>query len=195
MTEIERHTATGGFLSCYSSMSSSPRASQGYSTGSVSTTTTHTRFNTTTPTVITTSSITNIYHPILFVSPSRGGILQNSGFLDMKSLIALSRTSKEHTIDESSIILLIENELSRNHGATTFHEAMSYYWRAHTWHRMKNWLERESSSMVPDADTLVRAGHFEVALAKMLRAFPKSQHLKALHMVNEYRVYSVAYGC
>lgn len=191
MTEIERCTATGGFSSCYSSMSSSPHASQGYSTGSVSTTTTtHTRFDTTTPTttptMMTTPSITNIYNPILFVSPSRGGILQSSGFLDLKSLIALSRTSKEHAIDESSVILLIENELSRNHGATTFHEAMNYYWRAHAWHRMKNWLERESSSMVPDADTLVRAGHFEVALAKMLRAFPKSQHLKALHMVNEY---------
>ncbi len=65
--------------------------------------------------------------PTLFVSPKQGGILQSSGFLDLKSLCALNRTAKSNMIDELSIILLIENELTRSHNVQTVEEAMALW--------------------------------------------------------------------
>ncbi len=61
-----------------------------------------------------------MYQTTLFSAPKRGGILQSSGFLDLKSLIALSQTAKAHAFDELSLIMLIENEITRHHNVHTF---------------------------------------------------------------------------
>ncbi len=60
-------------------------------------------------------------HPTtLFVSPKQGDILQSSVFLDLNSLMSLSRTCKAHAFDELSLIQLIENEITRNHQVMEF---------------------------------------------------------------------------
>ena len=51
-------------------------------------------------------------HVVLFASQKQGGILQSSGFLDLKSLMALGRTAKSNAFDELSLIRLIEHELT-----------------------------------------------------------------------------------
>ncbi len=63
---------------------------------------------------------------VLFASPKQGGILQSSGFLDLKGLMALSRTAKAHALDELSLILVIENEITRNHKCHTMEEASDF---------------------------------------------------------------------
>ena len=50
-------------------------------------------------------------HTTLFAAPKQGGIVQSSGFLDLKSLVALGRTCKSNALDELSLIPLIENEM------------------------------------------------------------------------------------
>ncbi len=52
--------------------------------------------------------------------------MQSSGFLDLRSLVALSRTCKAHAYDELSLIIFIENELTRNHGVQTMEDAIDY---------------------------------------------------------------------
>ncbi len=64
---------------------------------------------------------------IIFSAPKRGGIVQSSGLLDLKSLMALNRTCKTNMIDELSLILLIENEITRNHGVETMEEAIEFW--------------------------------------------------------------------
>ncbi len=65
------------------------------------------------------------YSSILFISPKRGGILQSSGFLDLKSLVALGQTAKSNVLDELSFIIFIESELTRHHNIKTMKEAIT----------------------------------------------------------------------
>ena len=130
-------------------------------------------------------------HPnFLFVSPKRGGILQSSGFLDLKSLIALSQACKANALDELSLIVLIENEITRNHGVKTMKEAIEY-WRnvCRSKSLLKRWLERDScSSTTAESikvthDMLSCALPYEVMFSKMLRTV--STKLEQLKLVNE----------
>ncbi len=117
-------------------------------------------------------------HPTtLFVSPKQGGILQSSGFLDLKNLMALNRTCKANMIDELSVMLLIENEITRYHGVNTMKEAIDF-WRlvCHRYPLLKQWLGRDGSNCV-ESITVTRymlsdAALYEVMLAKMLRTVP-----------------------
>ncbi len=129
-------------------------------------------------------------HPIniLFVSPKCGGILQCSGFLDLKSLMALGQTCKANMIDELSIIQLIENEITRDHGVKTMEEAISFWRQLYRENPiiLKQWLERDYSSSSNDAEKVIRVTHdmladatrgrgpvpYDVMLGKMLRTIP-----------------------
>ena len=116
-----------------------------------------------------------MHHPILFTSPKHGGILQSSGLLDMKSLVALSRTCKANALDELSLILLIENEITRYHGVQTIKEAITF-WRGVCRHPvLKQWLERDeiaAESIQVTRNTLPFALPYEVILTKMLQTIP-----------------------
>ena len=87
----------------------------------------------------------------LFVSPKRGGILQSSGFLDLKSLMALGQTCKANMIDELSLILLIENEITRQHGVKTMEEAIDFWINRCRNNPFKKWLVRDSRN---DAESI-----------------------------------------
>ena len=71
------------------------------------------------------------YPTILFAPPKQGGIVQSSGFLDLQSLMALGQTCKAHALDELSLIMFIENELTRNHRVQTMEEAIALLRKAY----------------------------------------------------------------
>ncbi len=140
------------------------------------------------------ASFVDMCPAILFTSPKRGGILQSSGFLNLKSLTLLSRTCKAHTFDELSLIMLIENEITRNHGLSTVdveHEqdqpaaverAIGFLKTLYCQPLLKQWLKRgdntsASSPIIPNHDMLSDAICYDVMLTKMLRAIPESQRL------------------
>ncbi len=107
-------------------------------------------------------------HPTtLFVSPKRGGILQSSGFLDLKSLMALSRTCKANAFDELSLTLFIENEITRYHGVDTMEEAIVFCRKLYRRPLLRRWLERDYEPIQVSIAT-----RYEVMLAKMLRVVP-----------------------
>ncbi len=108
----------------------------------------------------------------LFVSPKRGGILQSSGFLDLKSLMALSRTCKANMIDEQSLTLFIESEITRQHGVDTMEEAIDFLRNIYRWSSFKRWLQRDYQSILVSKGMLSFATLYEVMLAKMLRTVP-----------------------
>ncbi len=121
------------------------------------------------------------YPTVLFVSPKRGGILQSSGFLDMKSLTALSQTCQSNAYDELSLIQLIENELTRNHQVDTIGEALVFWKDANRKLPLCEWLERaDNTSIVPTREMLFDAVEYDVMLDKMLKAIPESQVLQAM---------------
>ncbi len=123
-------------------------------------------------------------HSILFAAPKRGGILQSSGFLDLKSLMALNLTCKSNAYDELSLILLIENELTRNHGVQTIEEATSLWRKVYRNSLLKRWMNRNDTT----TDEPIRVTRqmlsetvyhcFEVMFHKMLRAVPESERLQ-----------------
>ncbi len=135
---------------------------------------------------------------ILFAAPKRGGILQSSGFLDLKSLMALSQTCKSNALDELSLIQLIENEMTRKHGVVTMQEAIDFWTKVSSRENplLKQWLERDgcgrsssSSSIVNDVesitithDMLSAALPYEAMFVKMLRAVPT--HSERLQLVS-----------
>ncbi len=94
----------------------------------------------------------------LFVSPKQGGILQSSGFLDLQSLMALSRTCKAHALDELSLILLIENEITRSHGVSSLEEAIDLLHDLFRIPCLKQWLnrtvDRTDTSIIVTQDTM-----------------------------------------
>ncbi len=110
--------------------------------------------------------------------------MQSSGFLDMKSLIALSRTAKAHAFDELSITLLIEREITRNHKCDSIEEAIDFWRKVHRKPHLKQWLLRDKSTTVESSivtrGMLSRAVNYEVMFAKMLRTVPESDRLQAV---------------
>mgnify|MGYP001034896271 CR=1 FL=1 len=89
-------------------------------------------------------------HSTLFVSVKQGGILQSSGFLDLQSLISLGQTCRANMIDELSLILLIENEMTRNHGQSTMKGAIDFWREVSSGSNsiLKPWLERDGTTTV-----------------------------------------------
>ncbi len=81
---------------------------------------------------------------VLFVAPKQGGILQSSGFLDLKSYLALSQTCKAHAFDELSLIQLIESEITLRHGCQTLEEAIDFLVNVVSRPLLKKWLERDT---------------------------------------------------
>ena len=131
-------------------------------------------------------SQTKMCHPsTLFVSPTRGGILQSSGFLDFNSLMALNHTCKANTIDELSLILLIENEITRNHQVWTIEEGMEF-WREVCRDSLliQSWLGRTNAKPIQVTRYMLSdASRYEVMFAKMLRAIPTQ--LERLQLVSK----------
>ncbi len=128
---------------------------------------------------------------ILFAAPKQGGILQSSGLLDLKSLIALSETCKASAFDELSLNLWIGNEMTRHHKIQTKEEIIEFctqLWRGRP--LLKQWLERDCTS--GDASGIVtrimlsNAVPYEVMLAKMLRAVPQSERLQIVSEQDHY---------
>ncbi len=112
-------------------------------------------------------------HSTLFVSAKLGGILQSSGFLDLQSLISLGQTCRANAFDELSLILLIENEITRDHGLSTMKEAIGF-WRMVLREKpsLREWLEREDSGAASIRVTqgmLSAAIPYEAMFVKMLR--------------------------
>ncbi len=132
-------------------------------------------------------------HPnILFVSPKQGGTLQSSGFLDLKSLMALNRTCKAHAFDELSLILFIENEITRDHRVETVADAISLLRRVYDKPLLRQWLERESNArtgsiVMSTRDMLSEATCYDVMLVKMLKIVPRSLLVMTVSMQNSNR--------
>ncbi len=82
----------------------------------------------------------------LFVSPKRGGILQSSGFLDLRSLMRLGQTCKSNALDELSLIQLIEHEITVRHRVSSMEAAMTSLKKIHQDTVLKQWLLRDSSA-------------------------------------------------
>lgn len=115
----------------------------------------------------------------LFTSPKRGGILQSSHFLDLKSLMALSRTCKSNAFDELSLIRLIEDELTLFHEVSTIQEAIALWKKVYRNRLLRQWLERcDSSRWTIPREMLFVAASYEVMLGKMLRTIPGSEMLQ-----------------
>ena len=132
--------------------------------------------------------MTKLCHPTpLFGSPKRGGILQSSGFLDLKSLLALSQTAQAHAYDELSLIQWIENEITRFHGAHSVEEAITFLKKVFCkddWFRQ--WLERESAAesiTKLTRETMSVVMPYEVMLAKLLQTIPTES--ERLRLANE----------
>ncbi len=93
-----------------------------------------------------------MYHTI-FAAPKQGGILQSSGFLDLRGLIALSRTAKAHAFDELSLIMLIENEITRRHAARTMEKAITFLRYLYCERPLlRQWLERDNCRGIDTVD-------------------------------------------
>ncbi len=130
---------------------------------------------------------TNMNHTFLFASPKKGGLLQSSGLVDLPSLMRLSQTCKASAIDEQSLILLIENEVTRNHKCQTIEEAIAFWVSVCQKHSLlRLWLERDSSAELMTntsvAQDMVReAVSYEVMFVKMLRNAPTSNRLEIVN--------------
>ena len=116
------------------------------------------------------------------MAPKQGGILQSSGFLTLKSLMSLHLTCKANAFDELSLILLIENELTRHHRhVKTVNEAIDFWKRVYYNLWLKQWfvcgsIVIESEEMMArKEDVMYEAVRYEVMLDKMLRTIPESQ--------------------
>ena len=123
-----------------------------------------------------------MYDTILFVSPKQGGILQSSGFLDLTSLMALSRTCKANAFDELSLIQWIENEMTHYHSVRTMEEAITFCRNAYRSSFLRQWLERDSTeaatALLLSEDSNFEATTYEIMISKMLLTLPESQRLK-----------------
>ncbi len=125
-----------------------------------------------------------MYTSILFVAPKQGGILQSSGFLDLKSLIALSQTAKENVCDELSLVVLIENEITLYHGVQTKEEAITFLKVVFESLPLRDWLNHDNSTAT--VVTLSASVRYEVMFAKMLRSVPPSQRWKITLKKDEF---------
>ncbi len=115
--------------------------------------------------------------------------MQNSGFLDLTSLMTLTRTAKAHAFDELSITLLIEHEITRNHKCDSIEEAIDFWRKVHRKPHLKQWLSRDRStveSIRVNRNMLSRAVSYEVMFAKMLRTVPESDRLPVVSEKGPY---------
>ncbi len=129
-------------------------------------------------------------HSILFVSVKQGGILQSSGFLDLRSLVALGQTCKANALDELSLILLIKNEVLSTdrylyaHGVGTMEEGINYWRNIYKNTCLRSWLERDHSTgdVIVTLDKIVEATkhYYDVMLVKMLSITPKPELLQLM---------------
>ncbi len=109
--------------------------------------------------------------------------MQSSGFLDLKSLMSLSRTCKAHAYDGLSLIMFIENELTRCHKCHTTQEALDYLKSLYEkkYLPLKQWFERDGKHSIRVsrrmAELAVRRA-FVVMFVKMLRTVLESERLK-----------------
>ncbi len=128
------------------------------------------------------------YPTTLFVSPKQGGILQSSGFLDLQSLMSLGLTCKAHALDELSLILLIENEITRHHQVSTLEGALHFLRGVCKRHLLRQWLHRDDSTGTPINPTrhmICEAVCYEVMLAKMFKTFPESEQMQIVREFDE----------
>ncbi len=123
--------------------------------------------------------------------------MQSSGFLDLKSLMALGQTCKAHALDEQSLILLIEHEATRYHGVETMDEVIEFWRKIYRGRPLlKRWLERDYSSssnsnrtnstaesMQVTRNMVSDALPYEVMFVKMLRTVPTES--ERLQLVSE----------
>ena len=125
-----------------------------------------------------------MHNTLLFVSPKRGGILQSSGFLDLQSLMALSKTCKAHELDELSLILLLENEVTLHHQVKTVPEALAFWRKLYCYPLLKQWLLRDtaiSGTAAATPDMISTGIRFEVMIGKMICTIPQSDRLTVVN--------------
>ncbi len=133
-----------------------------------------------------TKSTVKMDHSNLFASPKQGGILQSSGFLDLKSLMSLSRTAKAHVLDELSLIQLIENEITRNHGVKTMEQAIVFWRELQEEHRQSSqWTGITKTTVMLDMLFDAACRNCEVMLVKMLHSVPQSERLRLVKEKDE----------
>ena len=101
--------------------------------------------------------------------------------------MALSHTCKAHALDELSLILWIENEVTRNHGVQTMEEAIAFCkGMYHPHSRWRPWLVcsdphffRVTGNLLMGAVSL----HYDAMLAKLLQTIRTES--RRIRMVNE----------
>ncbi len=95
-------------------------------------------------------------------------------------------------MDELSLIVLIENEITRDHRIQTKEDAIALWKRVRSScsSLLKPWLDRNCTATAATAvnvtrDMLVEAASYEVMFAKMLRTIPQSELEQILNQVEE----------
>lgn len=133
------------------------------------------------------NSITHKY-PTLLVSPKHGGILQSSGFLDLRSLMALNRTAKVNALDRSSLILFIEHEITTYYHIRDREHPLTLLKYIYSRPLLKQWLERDhtTAQSIPIRDMLSEGAVYDVMLKKMFRLIPPSQRVQTIEMRDEF---------
>ena len=113
--------------------------------------------------------------------------------------MALSQTAKSNAFDELSLIQLIENEITRDHGVQTMEEALAFWRYVYRMHPLlKRWLQRDVScngtataavdetvpKYRPTLSMLATAikQRYDVMLVKMVRTIPQSERLQVGRM-------------
>ncbi len=122
--------------------------------------------------------------------------MQSSGFLDLKSLMALGQTCKAHALDGQSLILLIENEATRHHGVETMDEVIEFWRKTNRIECIKVILalypdEAERLQAVKGRDTFrwtvlhyaASSGNPDL-IQLILALYPESERLQSLNMKN-----------
>lgn len=122
----------------------------------------------------------------LLTAPKQGGVLQSSGFLDFQSLVSLGQTAKANLFDERSLILLIENQYTRHHGARTMEQAMMFLRNAQ-WMGLFPYCPSSSpSSSSSSPSILPQAVHYEVLLAEALASIPAERRFQAIQTEDHF---------
>ncbi len=122
----------------------------------------------------------------LFGPPKQGGILQSSGFLDLQSLMALSRTCRASMIDELSLTVFIENEVSRYHGVRTMEEAIAFCRMVYRRPLLRQWFKRGYERIQVSREMLSNAKRYEVMIAQMLQAVPMEEQYQLVSKVSGF---------
>ncbi len=102
--------------------------------------------------------------------------------------MAQSQTCKAHAIDELSLIMLIENEVTKKHKCHTMEEAIASWKTLYRHPSLKSGLGRDRvvGSIVITRNMLSEAVSYDVMLAKMLQTIPKSKRLEIVSEQDGY---------